>query len=94
MSRADQPGRGPSACEDALAHLQEYIDCEMSEVDTVRLEMHISTCPTCQEQVGLEQRLRALLRRSCMEQAPAHLRERVLRQITIVSERVVIDRLG
>lgn len=82
----------PCQCDEALAHLQEYIDCEMSEVDTVRLEEHISGCVTCQAEVGLEQRLRALLRRSCMEEAPVHLRERVLRQITIISERVVIER--
>lgn len=81
-----------SPCEEALAHLQEYIDCEMSRVDTVRLEAHISGCLTCQAEVGLEQRVRRLLKRSCIEQAPTHLRERVLEQITIISERVVIER--
>ncbi len=81
-----------SPCEDALGHLQEYIDCEMSEVDTVRLEAHISGCSTCQAEVGLEQKVRDLLKRSCMEQAPTHLRERVLAQITVISERVVIER--
>ena len=82
----------PCQCDEALAHLQEYIDCEMSEVDTVRLEEHINGCDTCQAEVGLEQRLRALLRRSCMEEAPLHLRERVHKQITIISQRVVIER--
>ena len=81
----------PCQCDEALAHLWN-IDCEMSEVDTVRLEEHISGCATCQAEVGLEQRLRALLRRSCMEEAPVHLRERVLSQITIISQRVVIER--
>lgn len=81
-----------SPCDEALAHLQEYIDCEMSQVDTVRLEAHISECATCQAEVGLEQKVRDLLRRSCIEQAPIHLRERVLKQITIISERVIIER--
>lgn len=81
-----------SPCEEALAHLDEYIDCEMSEVDTVRLEVHINSCETCQGEIGLEQKLRDLIRRSCIEQAPASLRERVLQQITIVSERIIIER--
>lgn len=79
-------------CQQALTHIQEYIDCEMSEVDIVRLESHISGCATCQAEVGLEQKVRELLKRSCMEQAPTHLRERVLAQITVVSERVIIER--
>lgn len=82
----------PCQCDEAMEHLQEFIDCEMSEVATVRLQEHIGGCPTCQDEVGLEQKLRDLLRRSCVEQAPVHLRERVLKQITIVSERVIIER--
>jgi len=82
----------PSPCEEALLHLQEYIDCEMSQVDTQRLEAHISTCATCRAEVGLEQKLRDLIKRSCIEQAPAHLRRRVLEQITVVSQRVTIER--
>lgn len=81
-----------SLCEEALVHLQEYIDCEMSQVDIVRLEAHIGECPTCQDEIGLEQKMRELVRRSCIEQAPTHLRERVLAQITVVSERVIIER--
>lgn len=81
-----------SPCEEALAHLDEYIDCEMSQVDTVRLEIHIGSCETCQAEIGLEQRVRDLIKRSCIEQAPARLRERVLEQITVVSERIVIER--
>ncbi len=76
-------------CEEALEHLQEYIDCEMSEVDTVRLRQHIAECTTCQVEVGVEQRLRFLLRRSCVEQAPAELRARVLTQITVIRAGVV-----
>lgn len=81
-----------SPCEDALTHLQEFIDCEMSQVDTARLTEHINTCATCQAEVGLERTVRDLIRRSCIEQAPSHLRQRVLEQITIVSERIVIER--
>lgn len=76
-------------CEEALEHLQEYIDCEMSEVDTVRLRQHIGECATCRAEVGVEQRLRTLLRRSCVEQAPVHLRERVLTQITVIRASVI-----
>jgi len=81
----------PSPCEEALRHLQEYIDCEMSQVDTERLEAHINSCSTCHAEVGLEQKLRDLIKRSCIEQAPAHLRQRVLRQITVVSHRVMTE---
>ncbi len=82
-----------SPCDEALSHLQEYIDCEMSQVDTVRLAAHITTCPTCQVEVGVEQKLRDLVRRSCTElRAPEHLRERVMQRITIVSQSITIER--
>lgn len=80
-----------SPCEDAFSHLQEYIDCEMSQVDTVRLAEHIHECPTCQTEVGVEQKLRDLIKRSCAEQAPAHLRERVLARITVVSRQRIVE---
>src|SRR5699024_5983827 len=93
MTTASSDAGGPRndgcQCEEALEHLQEYIDCEMSEVDTVRLRQHISGCATCQSEVGVEQRLRTLLRRSCVEQAPVHLRERVLTQITVIRASIV-----
>ncbi|MPV48894.1 MULTISPECIES: mycothiol system anti-sigma-R factor [unclassified Pseudactinotalea] len=87
--QAREPREDDCQCEEALAHLQEYIDCEMSEVDTVRLRVHITTCLTCQDEVGVEQWLRRMLRRSCVEEAPADLRERVLTQITAVRAAVV-----
>lgn len=89
--RDPREGVGPGDCGEALEHLQEYIDCEMSEVDMARLESHISSCSTCQAEVGIEQHLRELLRRSCIEQAPQHLRERVMLQITVISQRVISE---
>ncbi len=71
-------------CDEALMHLCEYLDSEMSERDLIRLRIHLEECPPCADALLRERSLRVVLRRSCVEIAPDSLRTRVMTQITVL----------
>ena len=79
---------GPEGCrcEEALEHLYEYLDAEMSEMQLDRLRAHIDECTTCLDEVSRERELRIVLKRSCAEVAPDALRMRVRTQLTILRQ--------
>lgn len=76
-------------CEEALAKLEEYLDSEVGEIDADRLRLHLQECTSCYGEAEVEQRLRALLRRSCCETAPETLRVRVRTSITVLRSRSI-----
>ena len=82
----DQPNER-CQCEEALDKLEEYLDSEIGELDANRLRMHLAECNSCLGEAELEQRLRAVLRRSCGETAPETLRVRVRTEITVMRAR-------
>jgi mycothiol system anti-sigma-R factor len=69
-------------CSQALARVYEYLDGEMSPADLDRIRDHIHECGPCLKQYDLDIALKALVRRSCQESAPADLRERIMVKIT------------
>jgi len=71
-------------CAQALARVYEYLDGELSPADLDRIREHIGTCEPCLRQYDLDIALKALVRRSCRESAPADLRERIMVKITEV----------
>lgn len=79
-------------CEEALDRLEEYLDSEMGELDAGRLREHLQGCTSCLGEAELEQRFRALLRRSCCETAPETLRVRVRTEITVLRTRAMPPR--
>jgi len=83
---SDQPTER-CQCEEALDKLEEYLDSEIGELDGNRLRAHLQECTSCLGEAELEQRLRAVLRRSCSEVAPETLRIRVRTEITVIRAR-------
>lgn len=69
-------------CAQALARVYEYLDGELSPADLERIREHIDDCGPCLQQYDLDIALKALVRRSCQESAPADLRERIMVKIT------------
>jgi mycothiol system anti-sigma-R factor len=69
-------------CAQALARVYEYLDGELSPADLDRIREHIDDCGPCLQQYDLDIALKALVRRSCQESAPADLRERIMVKIT------------
>lgn len=71
-------------CEEALERLQIFLDSELGTIDQARLAEHLDDCSSCLDQAEYERRIRALLRRSCLERAPEALRIRVRTQLTVI----------
>ncbi len=65
-------------CEEAVEKLWQFLDKELDGAASNELQRHLEECRHCFSKVEFEQRLRAMVRRSCAgEHAPAELRERL-----------------
>ncbi|AWT25610.1 MULTISPECIES: mycothiol system anti-sigma-R factor [Corynebacterium] len=67
-----------SDCDDLVDVLYEYVDGGCDESLRARLAAHVENCPTCLEQLGIEQQVRQLLRARCCNSAPEDLRGRIV----------------
>ncbi len=71
-------------CTEVLDHLYEFIDNELPSADCDQLRQHMDECAPCLRELGLEESVRSLVKRSCAEAAPESLRSRVLLEIRTV----------
>ncbi len=71
-------------CGKVLDQVYEYLDGELGPNDLASIREHLLDCGPCLRQYDLDEALKALVRRSCRESAPADLRERILVKITEV----------
>ena len=79
MSRFEDCG-----CSDLLGLLFQLLDAELEDAERERLARHVAACPDCLHATEAEEHIRALIRRSCTEHAPASLRVRVQTQIQVL----------
>jgi mycothiol system anti-sigma-R factor len=71
-------------CSEVLHRVYEYLDGEMNVDDTHKIKHHLDECGPCLKEYGLDQTLKALVKRSCREEAPAELRTQILARITTI----------
>lgn len=74
----------PCGCDEATQHLWQYLDSEVEESMLKRVHDHLDGCPDCSAQRDWEERVRSLLRRSCIERAPEELRVQIYQRITVI----------
>ncbi|ROS78498.1 mycothiol system anti-sigma-R factor [Cellulomonas sp. PhB143] len=82
---------GESECAHAISHLYDYLDSEMTEEDEARMRAHIAHCSPCLAELGVEELVKRLVRRSCHEQAPESLRVRILAQLSVSRTTYVVE---
>jgi len=71
-------------CEESMEMLWQFLDKELDGEATGELQRHLEECRHCFSKAEFEQRLRAMVRRSCScEQAPPELRERLSKLIRL-----------
>jgi anti-sigma factor (TIGR02949 family) len=73
---ADVPGCG-NDCQAALARLEAYLDGELPDTDIDDLRDHLTACYPCTDRASFEEQLRSIVRRDCVEEAPAGLLARI-----------------
>jgi mycothiol system anti-sigma-R factor len=85
----DHPSAAEEAdCVDFLDRIVRLIDNELQEGDCAIVRAHIDSCNPCLERYNLQRTVKALVARSCSEQAPAELRERVRIQISQIKVQI------
>lgn len=79
-------------CAQLIAGLWILLDGEGTAASRRQLRRHLDDCPECLRHYGLEERIKALIARTCSsERVPEGLRERVRLQI---SRTTIIRRQG
>jgi mycothiol system anti-sigma-R factor len=68
-------------CSEVLERMFFFIDNELPNADFSEIKKHLDDCGPCLQKYDLERTVKALVRRSCAERAPAQLREKVLVRI-------------
>ncbi|MDO5052300.1 MAG: mycothiol system anti-sigma-R factor [Pseudoclavibacter sp.] len=68
-------------CELALLALEEYLHDELGAEQAARIRAHLEECPPCMQELLVNEKLMELVRRSCRERAPEHLRMRIIEAI-------------
>ncbi len=72
-------------CSATLHRIYEYLDGEMTPEDTRRIATHLDECGPCLREYDLDQALKALVKRSCRnEAAPVQLRAQIIQRITMI----------
>jgi anti-sigma factor (TIGR02949 family) len=68
-------------CEKAKRDLEEYLRHEVCKTAEADIREHLDNCPGCQDEALVSRTLTEVLARSCKEDAPEELRDRVLAQL-------------
>lgn len=87
----DVPSDGPCGCDcsSALDRLYLFLDQEIDTASCGEIQQHIEECSSCLTEYDVERIVKSLVGRSCAEQAPGVLREKVqfaIRQVEIRTE--------
>ena len=68
-------------CSEIIHQIFVFIDNELDQATCGEIEQHLEECRPCLERYDLERTVKALVARSCSEQAPDELRQKVLMRI-------------
>ena len=69
------------SCADFLERIVCLLDNELNGTEVAEVKAHLEECAPCLQSYDLQRTVKALVARSCHEQAPDSLRERVRIQI-------------
>jgi mycothiol system anti-sigma-R factor len=69
------------SCAEFLERIVCLLDNELEAGDVAEVRAHLDECAPCLQSYDLQRTVKALVARSCMEQAPESLRQRVRVQI-------------
>ena len=64
-------------CQAALERLEAYLDGELPGTDVEEIAEHLSACYPCTDRATFEEQLRMIVRRDCVDDAPASLIDRI-----------------
>ena len=68
-------------CSEVLDRVYEYLDGELDRERVHVIKEHLEECSPCLREFGLEEAVKAIVKRSCSDPAPPDLRAKVLSNI-------------
>jgi mycothiol system anti-sigma-R factor len=68
-------------CSEVIHQIFVFIDNELDDASCGEIQQHLDECGPCLAKYDLERTVKNLVARSCSEQAPADLRDKVLMRI-------------
>ncbi|HEX7187585.1 MAG TPA: mycothiol system anti-sigma-R factor [Actinomycetes bacterium] len=68
-------------CSEVLDRVYEYLDGELDSERKHVVKEHLEECSPCLKEFGLEEAVKAIVKRSCSDPAPPELRAKVLSHI-------------
>ena len=71
-------------CSEVIEKVYLYLDGEATSSDRAKIKQHLDECAPCLQKYDLERTVKTLIQRSCNEQAPVGLRDKVLLRIRTV----------
>ena len=71
-------------CSEVLERVFFFIDNELPTADSAQIQHHLDECGPCLQKYDLERTVKMLIQRSCCEEAPVGLRDKVLLRIRAV----------
>jgi mycothiol system anti-sigma-R factor len=88
---ADTPAHDHSRehCRDAIRDLYLYLDQELSSDQMAAVQIHLQECSPCFEAFDFEAELRMIIATRARDEAPEHLRERLLAMLRSLDPPVV-----
>jgi mycothiol system anti-sigma-R factor len=88
MSHDHAFGTEHDGCADYLERIVYFLDNELDDADCGAVRAHLDECGPCLQKYDLQKTVKAVVARSCNEEAPRTLRDRVLVQIREVQVRI------
>ena len=78
-------------CAEVLDRVYEYIDGELDRDRVHVIKEHLDECGPCLKEFGLEEAVKAIVKRSCSDPAPPDLRMKVLAHIAAARRDIRTD---
>lgn len=73
-------------CQDALHTLYHFLDGELTADRRQAIRRHLDQCSPCLHAFDFEAELKIVVARSCRDQVPDHLREKIARALSEASD--------
>ena len=86
MSTHDDAPEQRVDCAQAVAQLAEFLDSEIDEERGDLIRYHLASCEHCLHEFDVVDHIKALVKRSCGEQAPLELHARIRARLVVARD--------
>lgn len=78
-------------CQETKRHVHEFLQQELSEAEMQQITDHLANCDSCDQDYDFEQVFNSAIQRSCTEDSPDELAQRVLDKIRALQSGKLAD---